>query len=314
MNPKVPIILDGDPGHDDAIAWMLAKASPQLEIRACTSVCGNQTIEKTSYNARRVMTLLGIDVPFAMGRSNPLVGQPMVAPTVHGESGLDGPALPEPKIEPQPISAVELIARTLAESTEPVTLVPTGPLTNIGALLLLYPELKPKIAGISLMGGGIAHGNWTPAAEFNILVDPEAADLVFKSGLPITMAGLDVTNKALVFPEDFERIRALNNPVATVVAEWLDFFYGFHRALGYPGAPVHDAVAVAALVRPEILTIKEYYVQIETKGEFCRGATVADHWGFTGKAPNARVILGINREGFIDLLAEAAAWYGREEA
>jgi pyrimidine-specific ribonucleoside hydrolase len=125
---------------------------------------------------------------------------------------------------------------------------------------------------------------------------------------------LDVTNKALVFPEDFERIRALNNPVAAVVAEWLDFFYGFHRSLGYPGAPVHDAVAVAALVRPEILTIKEYYVQIETKGEFCRGATVADHWGFTGKAPNARVILGINREGFIDLLAEAAAWYGREEA
>ena len=314
MSFRTPIILDGDPGHDDAIAWMLAKASDQLEILACTSVSGNQSIEKTSYNARRVMTLLGIAAPFAMGRENPLHGEPIHAGNIHGETGLDGPALPEPEINIEPLTAVELMAKVISESDKPVTIVATGPLTNVGALLILHPELKQKIAHISIMGGGLAHGNWTPAAEFNILVDPEAADVVFKSGVPLTMAGLDVTLKALVFPEDFERIRALGNPIAVVVAEWLDFFYSFHRSIGYAGAPVHDAVAVAALVRPEILTIKDYYVQIETAGDFCRGATVADHYGFIQQPPNTHAIIDIDRQGFIDLLAEAVAWYGKESA
>ena len=312
MTPKSPIILDGDPGHDDAIAWMLAKASSKLEILACTSVSGNQSIEKTSYNARRVMTLLGIKASFAMGRENPLHGEPIHAGNIHGETGLDGPALPQPAIEAEPLTAVELMAKTIMASGEPVTIVATGPLTNVGALLILYPELKPKIARISIMGGGLAHGNWTPAAEFNILVDPEAADVVFKSGIPLTMAGLDVTLKALVFPEDFERIRALGNPIAVVVAEWLDFFYNFHRGIGYAGAPVHDAVAVAALVRPEILTSKDLYVQVETSGDFCRGATIADHYGYHQQPPNTHALIDIDREGFIDLLAEAAAWYGKE--
>ena len=312
MTSKIPIILDGDPGHDDAIAWMLAKASSKLEILACTSVSGNQSIEKTSYNARRVMTLLGIKASFAMGRENPLHGEPIHAGNIHGETGLDGPALPQPAIEAEPLTAVELMAKTIMASGEPVTIVATGPLTNVGALLILYPELKPKIARISIMGGGLAHGNWTPAAEFNILVDPEAADVVFKSGIPLTMAGLDVTLKALVFPEDFERIRALGNPIAVVVAEWLDFFYNFHRGIGYAGAPVHDAVAVAALVRPEILTAKDLYVQVETSGDFCRGATIADHYGYHQQPPNTHALIDIDREGFIDLLAEAAAWYGKE--
>ncbi len=312
MTSKIPIILDGDPGHDDAIAWMLAKASDKLEILACTSVSGNQSIEKTSLNARRVMTLLGIEAPFAMGREEPLHGEPIHAANVHGETGLDGPALPEPALEPEPVTAVELMAKTISASSEPVTIVATGPLTNVGALLILYPELKPKIAHISIMGGGLAFGNWTPAAEFNILIDPEAADVVYKSGVPLTMAGLDVTLKALVFPEDFERIRALGNRVAVVVAEWLDFFYNFHRSLGYTGAPVHDAVAVAALIKPEILTARDYYVQIETSGDFCRGATVADHYGFTNQPPNTHALVDIDREAFVDLLAEAAAWYGKE--
>ncbi len=312
MTSKIPIILDGDPGHDDAIAWMLAKASSMLEILACTSVSGNQSIEKTSYNARRVMTLLGIKAPFAMGRENPLHGEPIHAGNIHGETGLDGPALPQPAIEAEPLTAVELMAKTIMASGEPVTIVATGPLTNVGALLMLYPELKPKIARISIMGGGLAHGNWTPAAEFNILVDPEAADVVFKSGIPLTMAGLDVTLKALVFPEDFERIRALGNPIAVVVAEWLDFFYNFHRGIGYAGAPVHDAVAVAALIRPEILTARDLYVQVETAGDFCRGATIADHYGYHQQPPNTHALIDIDREGFIDLLAEAAAWYGKE--
>ena len=225
---RIPVLLDGDPGHDDAMAWMLAKASPALDIRGITSVCGNQTIEKTTYNALRVMTLLGIDAPMAKGRPGPLVAEPMVAPSVHGESGLDGPVLPEPDREPLPCSAAGLMAKMLSECKEPVYLVPTGPLTNVASLLLSHPELKEKIGGISLMGGGIAHGNWTPAAEFNILVDPEAADIVFRSGVPITMAGLDVTEKALIFPGDFERVRAVGNPVnssgatraATATASW----------------------------------------------------------------------------------------------
>ena len=312
MTSKIPIILDGDPGHDDAIAWMLAKASDKLEILACTSVSGNQSIEKTSLNARKVMTLLGIDAPFAMGREEPLHGEPIHAGNIHGETGLDGPALPEPALEAEPLSAVELMAKTISKSSEPVTIVATGPLTNVGALLILHPELKAKIAHISIMGGGLAFGNWTPAAEFNILIDPEAADVVFKSGLPLTMAGLDVTLKALVFPEDFERIRALGNRVAVVVAEWLDFFYNFHRSIGYAGAPVHDAVAVAALIKPEILTARDYYVQIETSGDFCRGATVADHYGFSHQPPNTHALVDLDREAFIDLLAEAAAWYGKE--
>ncbi len=312
MTSKIPIILDGDPGHDDAIAWMLAKASDQLEILACTSVSGNQSIEKTSINARRVMTLLGIDAPFAMGREEPLHGQPIHAGNIHGETGLDGPALPEPEVEAEPLGAVELMAKTIRASSKPVTIVATGPFTNLGALLVLHPDLKPNIAHISIMGGGLAHGNWTPAAEFNILVDPEAADVVFRSGVPLTMAGLDVTLKALVFPEDFERIRALGNPVAVVVAEWLDFFYSFHRSIGYAGAPVHDAVAVAALIKPEILTANDYYVQIETSGDFCRGATVADHYGFSHQPPNTHALIDIDREAFIDLLTEAAAWYGKE--
>ena len=183
-----------------------------LDIKAVTSVCGNQTIEKTTYNAGRIMTLVGLDVPLAMGRVKPLVADAIIAPTVHGNSGLDGPALPEPKNKPVEIDACTLMAQILEQSDEPVVLIPTGPLTNVATLLLLYPHLKSKIKHIYLMGGGIDFGNWTPAAEFNILVDPEAADVVFTSGVPITMAGLDVTEQALVFPEDFERIRALHNP------------------------------------------------------------------------------------------------------
>ena len=294
---KIPVILDGDPGHDDAIAWVLAKSSPLLDIRACTSVCGNQTIEKTTYNALRICTLIGNHAPFGVGRPRPLVAEPIVVPTVHGKSGLDGPDLPEPDFEPCGLSAPALMEKVIEESEGPVTIVPTGPLTNVAALLLTRPDLKPKIARISLMGGGIAYGNWTPAAEFNILVDPEAAKVVYESGIPIYMAGLDVTEKALVFPEDFERM------------DWLEFFYGFHRKLGYPGAPVHDAVAVAALIKPEIMTFKDLYVQVETAGDYCKGTTVGDWYGVTGKAPNASCILDIDRQGFVDLLVEAVKTY-----
>ncbi len=307
---RIPVILDGDPGHDDAIAWVLANASPLLDIKAVTSVCGNQTMEKTTYNTLRICTLLGLNVPVAKGRVKPLLKEPMVAPNVHGQSGLDGPKLPEPAFDVVDMDAVTLIAKILEESQEPVTLVPTGPLTNIATLFLAHPELKSKISHIYIMGGGIHHGNWAPAAEFNIQVDPEAADIVFRGGVPITMAGLDVTEKAQIYPEEFDIIRNLGNPVAKTVAEWFDFFFQYHKSKGYRGAAVHDAVAVAAITNPEIFEVKDMYVEVETEGEFCQGATIGDIKNKTGNKPNVHVLWNLDRDAFAKLLINACASYG----
>lgn len=307
---KIPVILDGDPGHDDAIAWMLAFAREELDIRGVVSVSGNVSLEKTTRNMLRLMALLGVrGIPFASGSARPLCGEPFSASSVHGQSGLDGPAMPEPEVELSTLGGVELTAKLLRESAEALTLVPTGPLTNIAALLLAHPELKPKIAHISLMGGGMLTGNWTPAAEFNIMVDPEAAKIVFESGIPITMAGLDATEKAYLTPEDFERVRRVGGRVAEVTAGLLEFFYRFHKEFGYPGAPVHDPVAIVALIKPEILQTRDLYVQIETSGEYCRGATIGDFFGKAGQPPNARVIMGINRQDYADLIVDAVKSY-----
>ena len=305
MAEKRAIILDGDPGHDDAIAWMLAKSSDALEILAVTTVCGNQTVEKVSYNAQRICTLLNIDAPIAKGKRSPLVAPAMNAPSVHGESGLDGPELPEPRMELSELGSVALMAQTIARSEKKVTIISTGPLTNTAALLLAHPELKEKIEQISIMGGGIEFGNWTPAAEFNILVDPEAAKVVFESGVPIIMCGLDVTEKALIMPEDFEAIGAIGGEVSHIIAQWLEFFYRFHRDIGYDGAPMHDPCAVAVLLKPELFDLREMYVQIETKGEYCRGMTI----GSKSETPNALVAMGVDREAFVKLLIEAVKTY-----
>ncbi|MEA4972628.1 MAG: nucleoside hydrolase [Candidatus Metalachnospira sp.] len=307
---RIPVILDGDPGHDDAIAWVLANASPMLDIKAVTSVCGNQTMEKTTYNTLRICTLIGLNVPVAKGRIKPLLKEPMVAPNVHGQSGLDGPKLPEPAFDVVDMDAVTLMAKIISESDEPITLVPTGPLTNVAALFLAHPELKSKISHIYIMGGGIHHGNWAPAAEFNIQVDPEAADVVFRGGVPITMAGLDVTEKAQIYPEEFEIIRQVGNPVAKTVAEWFDFFFLYHKALGYRGAAVHDAVAVAAITHPEIFEVKDMYVEVETEGDYCKGATIGDIKGKLGKAPNAHVLWNLDRDAFAKILIDAVKTYG----
>lgn len=313
-NKKIlPVILDGDPGHDDAIAWMLAQADPHINILAVTSCAGNQTIEKTSYNAQRICALLGIEAPIAKGLPHGLLSDPIIAPIVHGKSGLDGPALPQPAGDLSPLGAVELMAKVLRESEEPVTIISTGPQTNVAALLMAHTELKSRIKCISIMGGGVAYGNWTPAAEFNILTDPEAAQMIFDSGIEVYMAGLDVTEKALVYPEDFERIRAVGNQVSQVVADWLDFFYQFHHSLGYPGAPLHDPCAVAVLLHPEMFTIEDLFVQVETAGEYCRGTTVADRRGFNMTRPNAHCLMNLDREAFVDMLIEAVKSYdGRE--
>ncbi|MFQ2252651.1 pyrimidine-specific ribonucleoside hydrolase RihA [Aeromonas hydrophila] len=301
----LPVILDCDPGHDDAIALILALASPELKVLAVTTSAGNQTPDKTLNNALRILTLLGRDdIPVAAGAPKPLARELIIADNVHGESGLDGPKLPDPGFAPVAMTALELMAKCLRESPEPVTLVPTGPLTNIALLLAAHPELKQKIARIVLMGGAAGPGNWTPAAEFNIYVDPEAADMVFKSGLPITMCGLDVTHEAQVMDEDIERVRAITNPVAQCVAGLLDFFMIYHRdpKWGFAGAPLHDPCTIAWLLAPALFHGVECRVDIETGGTHTSGMTVVDRYGLTGKPANALVLLGLDRAGFIDLL------------
>ena len=309
MRKTIPVILDGDPGHDDAIAWVFAKADPTLEIRAVISVAGNQTIEKTTINARRIAALLGIDAPVARGASRPLNADPVTAGNWHGESGLDGPALPEPDRPLSELPGVELMAKVLRESRDPVTIIATGPMTNVADLLLSCPELKEKIGQISIMGGGITHGNWKPAAEYNIFEDPEAAWTVFHAGLPLRMCGLDVTEKALIKPSEFPRLLAVGNQVAEIVTGWLEFFYRFPMQLGYSGAPVHDPCAVLALTHPEIFQTRELFVDIELEGEYTRGATVADLMGSTGQAPNVVCGMDIDRDRYVELLVEALKSY-----
>nr|WP_318382829.1 pyrimidine-specific ribonucleoside hydrolase RihA [uncultured Enterobacter sp.] len=307
-----PIILDCDPGHDDAIALVLALASPELDVRAVTSSAGNQTPEKTLRNVLRMLTLLKrSDIPVAGGAVKPLMRDLIIADNVHGESGLDGPALPEPTFAAQTITAVELMAKTLRESDVPVTIVSTGPQTNVALLLNSHPELHTKIARIVIMGGAMTLGNWTPAAEFNIYVDPEAAEIVFQSGLPVVMAGLDVTHRAQIHAEDVERFRAIGNPISTIVAELLDFFMEYHKQekWGFTGAPLHDPCTIAWLLKPEIFTTVDRWVGVETQGKYTQGMTVVDYYSLTGKAPNATVMVDIDRQAFVDLLAERLRFY-----
>lgn len=306
---RIPVIIDCDPGHDDAIALLLAFASPRLDVKAVTIVAGNQTQEKTLNNALKVLSFAEIDVPVAKGDDKPIMRDLIIAPEVHGDSGLDGPELPEPTLKASNLSALELMAKTVRESEEKVTLIPTGALTNIAKFFLCYPELKGKIERISLMGGACFGGNWTPAAEFNILVDPEAADIVFKSGIPITMCGLDVTHKALIYQEDIDRIRDLGGKVAVMVAELLDFFAKFHVQMGFDGSPLHDPCAVAWVIDPSVITTKELHVDIETKGEHTLGATVVDYYDVLKKEKNVDVAFDIDRKRFVDMLVEAMQYY-----
>ncbi|MHB2111634.1 pyrimidine-specific ribonucleoside hydrolase RihA [Raoultella planticola] len=309
----LPIILDCDPGHDDAIAIVLALASPELDVKAITSSAGNQTPEKTLRNVLRMLTLLQRqDIPVAGGARKPLMRELIIADNVHGESGLDGPALPEPDFAPQSVTAVELMAKTLRESPQPVTIVATGPQTNVALLLNSHPELHDKIARIVMMGGAMVLGNWQPAAEFNIYVDPEAAEIVFQSGIPVVMAGLDVTHRAQIHGLDIERFRQLGNPVATIVAELLDFFMEYHKDAkwGFTGAPLHDPCTIAWLLKPHLFTSVERWVGVETQGKYTQGMTVVDYYFLTGNQPNTTVLLDVYREGFVDLLAERLAFYG----
>jgi len=305
----MPIVLDCDPGHDDAIALLLALASPELELLGVTTTYGNQTLEKTTTNALRVLELVGrADVPVASGADRPLERELVVAAHVHGESGLDGPALPEASGAPTSDDAVAFVAEQLAVAPRPVTIVATGPLTNVARYLAAHGS--SGIERIVLMGGAIAEGNFTPAAEFNIWCDPEAAAAVFASGLDVTMLGLDVTHQALLGPATEERLRAAGR-VGSFVADLNVFFTRYHReTYGWDGAPIHDAVAVAHVLRPGLVETRHRNVQIELDSDLCRGRTVVDLWRRTDAEPNARVGVRLDAHAFFDLLVERIATLG----
>jgi inosine-uridine nucleoside N-ribohydrolase len=300
MSPT-PILIDCDPGHDDAIALLLALASPEVELLGVTSVAGNQTLEKTTANAIRVLEFAGHpDVPVAAGADRPLVREQFVAAEVHGETGLDGPDLPPPQSDPVEQHAVDFLAEKIRTSERPVTLIPIGPLTNVALLLALHPDARPE--RIVLMGGAIAEGNVTPAAEFNIWCDPEAAARVFASDIDVTMIGLDITHKALFTQAHIGR---LAGRVGEMVTELLRFYGAFHRTVyDFDGSPIHDALAVAHVLDRDLVGTLKRNVEIDTESELCRGRTVVDLWKRTGRDPNAHVGVRVDADGFLELLIE----------
>jgi inosine-uridine nucleoside N-ribohydrolase len=298
----IPVLIDCDPGQDDAIALLLALASPELDVVGVTTVAGNQTLDKTTTNALRVLELAGReDIPVAAGAYSPLAGELVTAADAHGETGLDGPDLPPPHRRALEEHAVDF----LAERVEGTTLIALGPLTNVALLLDQRAERPERIV---LMGGAIAEGNMTPSAEFNIWVDPEAAHRVFTSGLDVTMVGLDVTNRAVLTAEHAARLRDAGE-VGAAVAAMLNFYLGFYlQAYDHGGAPIHDAVALAHVIRPELLETLDRHVEIDHGPGLCRGRTVVDMRRRTVlPEPNARVAVDVDVEGFRALVLERLA-------
>jgi inosine-uridine nucleoside N-ribohydrolase len=310
MTPT-PIIIDCDPGHDDAIALLLAIASPEVELIGVTTVAGNTTIDKTTNNALRILELAGrSDIPVYRGADRPFIRAQDVATHVHGESGLDGPDLPQPTTREQDLHAVDYLAQEIRAREGKVTLIPTGPLTNIGLLYALHPDVRPERTVI--MGGSIGEGNRTPAAEFNIWADPEAAQRVFLEGLDTTMVGLDVTHRALITDAHTERMRGAGR-VGKVVAQLMDFYARFHKSR-YPdleGSPMHDPVCVAHVIDPTLLTVLDAFIEIDCSSGPSWGRTNVDwrHREHSG-APNAKVGVDIDGERFAELIVERISSLG----
>ena len=310
------MIHDCDPGHDDAIAIMLAVADPGIDLLAVTTVAGNVTLENTTRNALRVLDMVGRpDIPVAAGRDRPRVRDLSTAAVMHGESGLAGPLPVEPSRPALDVPAIEVIEQFLIDATEPITLVATGPLTNMADVVERLPHLHASIRELVIMGGAVDLGNWTPAAEFNIWVDPHAADIVFRAarvpgegspadGIALTMIGLEVTHRAWLTDEHADLLRH-TGLTGQYVAELLDHFVGFHQdRFGWEGGPIHDAVTMAHLIDPTLVTTLPMNVQIETVSPLCIGRTVADRWSVTGLPTNAAVGLDIDRDRFVTLLME----------
>ncbi|GIG25885.1 nucleoside hydrolase [Cellulomonas denverensis] len=307
------IILDCDPGHDDAIALLLAHGSPAIDLLAVTTVAGNQTLEKVTRNARAVARIADITgIPFAAGADRPLVREVETAPDIHGESGMDGPELPAPSLALDPRHAVDLIIDTvMSHDPGTITLVPTGALTNIALAARKEPRIIERVRRVVLMGGGYHVGNWSPVAEFNIKIDPEAAHIVFNAGWEVVMVGLDLTHQALATPEVVEQIAQIGTGPARFVVELLEFFGEMYQeAQGFEHPPVHDPCAVAYVIDPEVMTTRTVPVDIELTGTLTLGMTVAD---FRSPAPEdcrTSVAVDLDHQRFWDLVTDALVRIG----
>ena len=311
MTERQPLIIDTDPGQDDAVAILLALASPEIDLLGITTVAGNVPLDLTEVNARKICDLAGRqDVPVFAGLSRPLVRRLVTAEHVHGRTGLDGPDLPPPQTPLQEQHAVDFIIETVRkEPSGSVTIAPIGPLSNIAMALQRAPDIAARVKQIVLMGGGCFEGgNITPAAEFNIYVDPHAAAVVFGAGIPITMMPLDVTHKALTTEKRIEALRAIGNRTGTAVAEMLGFFERFDEAkYGSDGGPLHDPCTVAWMIAPELFTGKHCNVEIETASELTMGMTIIDWWQVSGRPHNAFVVGDLDADAFFALITERIA-------
>ena len=308
INQPKKIILDCDPGHDDAIALLLAHGNPNIELLAVTTVVGNQTLDKVTRNALSVARIANItNVPFAAGAVRPLVRNVEIAPDIHGDSGLDGPVLPEPTIQLDNRHAIDLIIETImSHPPKTVTLVPTGGLTNIAMAVRKEPKIVERVKEVVLMGGGYHVGNWSAVAEFNIKIDPEAAHIVFNEKWPVTMVGLDLTHQALATPEVIEKISAIKTKPAKFVLEMLEFFGKMYKqAQGFTYPPVHDPCAVAYVINPELIKTKRVPVDIELTGTLTLGMTVADFRFPPDDSCHTQVATELDHTGFWDLIVDS---------
>lgn len=307
MPPMHTIVIDTDPGLDDAIALLLALAYPEhLNLAGVTTVAGNQTIEKVTANALAVLSFAGARVPVAAGAREPLEAELAVASRIHGDNGIGGVELPSPAYGADPRPAGAFLSDLLETSKTPVSFVAIGPLTNLAQLFRARPDLKTKIGTLSVMGGSVTAGNMTPAAEFNFWADPLAAAEVFQSGVPVVMSGLDVTHRAYITVDEVAQLDQ-RGPASQLAARLIRGYAGRYERAGLPGAAIHDACAVAALIRPELFTGADLRVEIETKGTLTRGMSVADRRPGNASVPNARVLLDVDRPGFLALLFEGLA-------
>ena len=307
---KTKIILDCDPGHDDAIAIMVAGRHPAIDLLALTTVAGNQTLDKTTVNALHVCEHLELDIPVYAGMPLPLVREQVVAANIHGESGLDGPVFAPLRTQVQPRHAVNFLVDTLMASDGDISLVPVGPLTNIATAMRMEPRILPKIRQIVLMGGAYGTGNSTPSAEFNIYADPEAADVVFRSGAKLTMMGLDLTNQTVCTADIIERMESIGNKAGRLFGDIMRFTLNTQKiAFGLEAGPVHDVTCIAYLVAPELFTTQDMHVVVDINRGPCYGRTVCDTINCLNHAANCTVGTGIQLQKFWDLVAEAVARY-----
>ncbi len=303
---KIPVIIDTDPGHDDAIALMMAMASPRLDIRGLTIVAGNNTITNNTNNALRLLEHFSRSIKVYQGAEKPLIQLQEVPEDIHGKSGMDGTSLPEVcSGKSEAINAVQFMENELKSSTERIKLIAIGPLTNIATLLLAAPEVKDKIDEIIIMGGAALGGNKTPTSEFNIWQDPEAAHVVFTSGIPLIMCGLDVTYGSSLTEADVQAIRSIGNKAGILASEILKFYGDAIALRGNQGITIHDAVAVAKVLRPDLFQSALYNVIIDLDGKYTRGCTVTDLDNVTGAQKNVEVVKTVNREGFVQFLIES---------